>query len=284
MQHAVPFPNAESEDLPTQGIAERYDIIVDFKGLANGTKLYLVNTLEHQDGKGPSRIVPLADIISGKYAGDPAVGKIMQFQIDTSNYTYNDQSMNPADYVEGKSKMIEMPVITAAELAAAHRRNFEFGRANGTDAQPWTIKTDGGQGLNADFQRVSADPTKGTLEVWTLKNGGSGWSHPVHIHFEEGRVLSRDGKAPPIWEKYARKDVYRIGSPSTQSSTTVEFALRVREFAGTYVEHCHNTQHEDNAMLLRWDIVNPGQTVMIPTPRQTWEGTFYEDSFKLVNK
>jgi len=34
-------------------------------------------------------------------------------------------------------------------------------------------------------------------------------------------------------------------------------------------------------MLRRWDIVNPGQSVFIPTPRQTWEGTFYEDSFAL---
>ena len=28
-------------------------------------------------------------------------------------------------------------------------------------------------------------------------------------------------------------------------------AIRFREFAGTYMEHCHNTQHEDHAMLLR---------------------------------
>jgi len=282
MQHAVPFPNAESADLPAQGIAERYDIIVDFKGLKDKTELFLVNILEHKDGKGPSQIIPLADVMSGKYAGDPAVGKIMKFVVNTTGYTASDLSMNPADYVEGKKKMIEMPVITAAELSTAHKRTFEFGRSGGTDSEPWTIKTDGGQGLAADFQRVSADPTKGTLEVWTLKNGGNGWSHPVHIHFEEGRILSRDGKAPPVWEKFARKDVYRIGPTSTQNSSSVEFALRVREFAGTYVEHCHNTQHEDNAMLLRWDSVNPGQTVMIPTPRPTWEGTYYEDSFKLV--
>ena len=35
MQHAVKFPNATGllEALPEQGIAERYDIIVDFKGM-----------------------------------------------------------------------------------------------------------------------------------------------------------------------------------------------------------------------------------------------------------
>ena len=51
----------------------------------------------------------------------------------------------------------------------------------------------------------------GTLEVWNIKAGGKGWSHPVHVHFEEGIILSRGGKAPPEWEKWARKDVYRIG-------------------------------------------------------------------------
>jgi hypothetical protein len=35
-------------------------------------------------------------------------------------------------------------------------------------------------------------------------------------------------------------------------------------------------------MLMRWDIRNPGATVLIPTPRQTWEGTFYDPSFTLA--
>ena len=38
--------------------------------------------------------------------------------------------------------------------------------------------------------RVAATPTLGKVEVWTLKSGG-GWSHPVHIHFEEGVILKR---------------------------------------------------------------------------------------------
>ena len=54
MEHAVPFPNAESpEGLPEQGIAERYDIIVDFSTYKEGDKLYLVNLLEHEDGRTP---------------------------------------------------------------------------------------------------------------------------------------------------------------------------------------------------------------------------------------
>jgi hypothetical protein len=53
----------------------------------------------------------------------------------------------------------------------------------------------------------------------------------------------------------------------------------VREFAGTYVEHCHNTTHEDTAMLLRWDSQKAGQLTTIATPIPAWDGcTFLSSS------
>jgi hypothetical protein len=67
------------------------------------------------------------------------------------------------------------------------------------------------------------------------------------------------------------------------SSRDLTFAVRFREFGGTYMEHCHNTQHEDTAMLLRWDIDNPGELIPLPTPHVGWDGTTYEDSFALEN-
>jgi manganese oxidase len=278
MEHAVAFPNAQSQDLPTQAIAERYDIVVDFRQFAPGTKLYFVNTLEHRDGSGPKDNIPLDEILSGKYQGDPAVGKFMEFRV--REYAGTDLSMNPADFVEGKKKMISRPTFTADELANARRRTFEFGRSSGTDEAPWTIKTDGGEGLSADERRVSAAPEIGSLEVWTLKSPSGGWSHPIHVHFEEGQILSRDGAAPPLWERWARKDIYR-GGPEVDSSAEIQIAIRFREFLGSYVEHCHNTQHEDHSMLLRWDIVHPGQTIAVPTPEGGWEGMFYEPSYVL---
>jgi FtsP/CotA-like multicopper oxidase with cupredoxin domain len=285
MEHTVPFPNAQSQDLPQQGIAERYDIVVDFSAfrpasaLAAPTKLYLVNLLEHRNGTGPSAEVPLATALSPTYSGDPAVGRIMEFRVVFEAPATPDQSMNPALYQVGGRTMIPRPTFTAAELAAARTRTFQFSKNNGTDAKPWTISTDGGQGFGMDPHRISAAPTKGAVEIWTLK-GGSGWAHPVHVHFEEGQILTRGGNPPPLWEAGARKDVYRL-STFPDATNDVTFAIRFREFMGSYMEHCHNTQHEDNAMLLRWDIKNPGSAIAIPTPKQTWEGTFYEPSFGL---
>jgi FtsP/CotA-like multicopper oxidase with cupredoxin domain len=282
MEHAVPFPNVQSpEGLPEQAIAERYDIIVDFSKFRAGDKLYFVNLLEHQSGIKPSRAVPLADVLSGAYAAlcpafcDPVVGKFMEFRVQA--YSGVDRSMRPADYVEGKKKMIPLPGFTPAELANAKERTFSFNK--GGDVKPWTIATDGGKSFNAtsvtdQLDRLTAAPEKGSVEIWHIRNGGQGWSHPVHIHFEEGQILQRGGVAPPLWEKGARKDVYRIG-PMPDSTDSVDVAIRVREFLGTYVEHCHNTQHEDTAMLLRWDSQNPGQTAPIRTPYPTWDGVSY---------
>ena len=140
---------------------------------------------------------------------------------------------------------------------------------------PWGITTDGGEMLNADFGRISAAPKLGTREIWTLRNNGGGWDHPVHIHFEEGQILARNGRASrvPAWER-GRKDVYRL-KPDGEVTVTLQF----RDFAGTFMEHCHNTTHEDNAMLLRWDIDPDGNAALnvLPTPIPTPQGVTFMD-------
>ncbi len=210
-----------------------------------------------------------------------------------------DLSMNPADYEEGGRVMIPLVKFTQAELDSAIHRTFEFGRGGfpglaATDGRPtpWGIITDDeiangvdcvadpGEVLcsrNADVNRVSAAPETigGGVEIWHITTGG-GWGHPVHIHFEEGQYLDRDGAIPPPWEVGARKDMYRVSNLADPSSSrSISVAIRFREFAGTFVEHCHNTTHEDKAMLLRWDNEVPGQTVRIPTPLPTWDGVGY---------
>src|SRR6185503_18860745 len=162
------------------------------------------------------------------------------------------------------------PDLSAVPISA--QRVFEFGSGasqtiNNSDTSftgPWGVATNGGQMLDASFGRVSGAPKDGTREVWTLINGGGGCDHPGHIHFEEGQVLARTGSAAnvPAWEK-GRKDVYRL-RPGGSVTITMQF----RDFAGTFMEHCLNTVHEDHAMLLRWHINPQGnpQISVLPTP------------------
>lgn len=327
MEHAVPFDGSMDLDadsrtnhkglLPSQGIAERYDIVIDFakNGILPGDKLYFVNVKEHDTGKGSKQDIPLDEVLSGDYRielketskgpkwdkGDPVIGKFLELRVKA--YSGTDLSMDPTEYAParaGKAKgktMIPLWLDRSnptdmAKLKNVRNREFIFGRSDGTDEAPWTIKTDEGFGYKADPRRISAAPQlatgpteagfsgDGTLEVWKIVNGGGGWGHPVHVHFEEGIVLSRGGAAPPEWEKWARKDVYRIGD-EPDSKDNVKIAIRFREFAGTYLEHCHNTQHEDSSMLLRWDIEHPGQFTLMPTPLPSWEGVGYVNSAAL---
>lgn len=303
MEHAVYFDgNGQMGGLtnrkgilPTLAIAERYDIIIDFAQFATGTKLYLVNILEHQDGRRPNEEIPLEEVLSGEYHErssepadqpfvdgdeydtDPAVARFLQFRVQP--YAGTDPSMNPANFVAGQDKMIPLPTFTQAELDNAIHRTFDFARSGGTDLSPWTIKTDGGAGFTMDPRRLSAAPSDARVEIWHLEGHG-GWSHPVHIHFEEGQIIKRGGVDPPEWERWARKDVYRIGRMD-DSTSSVDIALRFREFLGTFMEHCHNTQHEDHAMLLRWDTENPGQAEIMPTPMPAWDGVAYVPTYAL---
>jgi FtsP/CotA-like multicopper oxidase with cupredoxin domain len=260
----LPHPVTQTQ-LDEQGIAERYDIVIDFSRykptVTNPTpKVWMVNLCEHEDGTGPKDDLSLAQALSGK-SSDPCVGKFLEFRI-VLPLKNQDQSRDLKD----TDTLIPNPDLS--KIPVVRERTFEFGRG-GSDSAPWTIKTDGGQGLAADFGRISAAPKLGTREIWHLKNGGGGWDHPVHIHFEEGQILERNGSLGnvPAWER-GRKDVYRL---HPDGSVTV--SLQFREFAGMFMEHCHNTTHEDHAMLLRYE-VGTG-LVPMPTPNPTPQGVKY---------
>ncbi len=241
------------------GIAERYDLVIDFSRYSIGQKVWMVNLAEHEDGKLPSKDLSLSEALSGT-SSDPCVGKFLEFRI-VRNPAQADQSQVPA---------VLIPNPDLSNVPVARTRTFKFGDGAGQTTNdpvtsfrgPWGIGTDGGSVLDADFGRVSAAPRFGTRETWTLQNDGGGWDHPIHIHFEEGQVLARDGSASkvPAWEK-GRKDVYRL-RPSGSVTITMQF----RDFGGMFMEHCHNTTHEDNAMLLRWEIDDNGLPFLRPLP------------------
>jgi len=258
--------------LDEQGIGERYDIVVDFSTVTVGQKLWMVNLCEHQNGTGPAADLTLAQALSGKSA-DPCVGKFLEFRV-VRKPLHKDVSVVPQTLIPNPD-LSKIPVV--------RERVFEFSRG-GKDIildpktsfpGPWKINTDGGAALNADFGRISAAPRLGTREIWTLKNGGGGWDHPIHIHFEEGRILTRNGKASnvPPWER-GRKDVYRL-----HPGGTMTVSIQFRDFGGMYMEHCHNTVHEDNAMLLRWELDDGGAPFVrpLPTPIPTPQGVTFVD-------
>ena len=130
----------------------------------------------------------------------------------------------------------ELPEFSTRE--AVRERTWEFDRENDV----WTVN-----GRIFDETRPAATVKCGTAEIWRLKGKGS-WHHPVHIHMEEGRILTRNGKPPPPHER-GRKDVFVL-NPGEE----VRIFIRFRDFEGRYVMHCHNLIHEDHDMMVRFDV------------------------------
>lgn len=197
-------------------VAERADIVIDFSHYNIGDQIFLENRLEQKDGRGPT----------GKTLS-PGI-PILRFDVDRDA---PDPSRVPP-------MLRELPQIDLGEVATT--RTFRFDRQNGA----WAVN-----GRFFDLDEPRATPRQGSTEMWVLQNSSGGWSHPIHIHFEEFRILSRNGKQPPPFER-GRKDVVRLG-PNDE----VRVFLRFRDFLGKHVMHCHNTMHEDHAMMLRWDVV-----------------------------
>jgi FtsP/CotA-like multicopper oxidase with cupredoxin domain len=202
------------------GMAERGDIIIDFSAFPIGSEVFLVNRVQQDDTRKIKAI---------KSPGD----QVLKFIVDR-NPTEPDNSR----VLTATTFMRALPPIDLTEVAA--RRTFVFERKNGV----WVVN-----GKIFNINSIEANPKRGTAEVWTLVNGGGGWAHPVHIHFEEGRILTRNG-LPPAPHESGRKDVYVLPPDGR-----VEVFLRFRDFKGKYVMHCHNLPHEDHAMMVRWDIV-----------------------------
>ena len=258
--------------LDQQGIAERYDIIIDFSNCSLGDKMHLVNLCEHQDGKKPAKDLSMAAALSGT-SQDPCVGRFLEFRV----------VRDPARPDNSRIPDVMIPNPDLSGIPVVRERTFVFGEGgsqpstslNTAFVGPWAIGVDGGKKLDADYGRISAAPRFGTREVWHLVNDGGGWDHPIHIHFEEGQVLARDGSFAnvPAWER-GRKDVYRL-HPGGSITITMQF----RDWGGMFMEHCHNTVHEDNAMLLRWEINGGGEPFLapLPTPCPTPQGVTWED-------
>jgi FtsP/CotA-like multicopper oxidase with cupredoxin domain len=207
--------------------AGRSEIVIDFAQYPIGTQLFIVNRLIQIDGRGPEDAVTNVRGPDGLLTN--AGTRIMRFDV-SSDPVMPDMSQVPA-------LLRELPPINLSEVVATRR--FEFDKEN----EIWTVN-----GKIFDMETAVAKPKRGTAEIWVLKGKGS-WHHPVHIHLEEGRILSRNG-IPPLPHEAGRKDIYVL-----EPNDEVRLFIRFREFKGKYLMHCHNLIHEDHAMMVRFDVV-----------------------------
>jgi len=228
-------------------VASRYDIIIDFKQFPVGSKVYLREAAAQNVGQPAPEPLP---------PGLAIENVLMRFDV-IGEATIPDTPSIP-------NTLVNLPAIPTT-LNACHQWRFTLepppGSPPGTpnqfliNEQPF------------DANRVDHVVLKGTAEEWELKNDvlAGNWTHPVHIHFEEGRVTERTIRRdvglpterfevqtllPDEDANNARRDVYPL-----PGQNSVKLKMQFRDFVGRYLIHCHNMGHEDNFMMVRWDIV-----------------------------
>jgi len=297
-----PIPNTalDGGTLDHQGTAERYDIVVDFSAFRAGAKVRLVNRVTmRDDGRGPADSLTLrqaASLLNG-LGSDPVVGPVLEFRV-VNQVMSNDVPGVILRSGDGDPSVVppvlteQIPVVTPVRT-----RLVEWGRSGNGDSRdpktgqctpdcpetaqfPWTVKVNGAAAHSMNANRIQLlVPKPGEIEHWTYVNGGGGWDHPIHLHFEEGVTLFRglDGRDPiPPTEKLVRKDVWRLRSTGDRSVT---FQIQFGEYGGSYVNHCHNTVHEDFALLMRIQLLTgvagSPQAAVTPTPNPTPDGVVF---------
>jgi FtsP/CotA-like multicopper oxidase with cupredoxin domain len=282
-------------ELDEQGIAERYDIIIDFSRFHVGDKLHLVNRLLQIGGNKPDGAVTLAQALQGSVS-DPVLGAMLQFRVVSSVQSVDDYrvTLTTANSCGTNDKSVipiklteQIPVVAPVRTRVVRFGRVQNGDSRGPNGQctpdcsevvfnfPWTISVNGQASHSMNANRVSmVYPKAGDIEHWTYINEGGGWDHPIHLHFEEGITMNRGSGVLPATEKLVRKDVWRL-RPAGQ----VQFQVQFGEYGGSYVNHCHNTVHEDFALLMRIQLLTgvagSPQTAVTATPNPTPDGVVF---------
>ncbi|MFB7513190.1 multicopper oxidase family protein [Streptomyces sp. NPDC056144] len=167
-----------------------------------------------------SRYAPGTKVHLRNQLADGSTSHVMRFDIGSGA---------PRDDTRVPAKLSTIPRLDPSK--AVTTRDFHL---TGNDSG-WTIN-----GLPYVPGYDFAQPTLGATEIWRFTTN---FHHPLHIHLDPFQILTRNNQ-PPGSHDHGLKDTINI-----RPAQTVEVAIRFTDYAGTYMLHCHNLEHEDMAMM-----------------------------------
>jgi FtsP/CotA-like multicopper oxidase with cupredoxin domain len=226
-------------------VAERYDVIIDFGKYAPGTFLYLgdfgANRSQNVNDTGSGNTNP-----PGLPPGLNIGNVIMRFEV------VNRETWFPQDTPDIPQTLCTFPPICEPDTTF----EWNFNR-DPVGANPRLFRINN-RVFDANVPQHCI--IKGTCEEWFIDNNdqvGTNWAHPVHIHFEEFRILKRFAIVNGVFQEVpvtplsrGRKDVTKV-EPGEAALIRMNF----RDYIGKYLIHCHNMGHEDAFMMVAWHIV-----------------------------
>ena len=194
-------------------VAERIDIIVDFKDKKVGDEVVL-KTLGFKEA---------SNFVSNPaYPDFGAKMDIMKFKITELS------SKNSPDIPKKFSSIPKMKESDASRTRTITMEIIEGG--------VWTLNK-----KPYDMYRVDERVKLGSIEIWEIKNTAH-MAHPFHMHGVHFQVLDRTGKINFPTDK-GWKDTILV-MPIETVRIIVKFTVE-----GMFVHHCHILEHEDHSMM-----------------------------------
>jgi blue copper oxidase len=204
------------------GPGERVDILVDFSGMSIGQEIFLMsNKFSRYNAQGRQNY------------------KIMKFRVDRS------ASQN---FSLPSSLSIIHPV---SHTEAVRTRTYDVSAMPGNEGGGHASAGHTINGRTFEMERIDETVTGGTVEVWEFDNMMGEEIHPMHIHGVQFQVLHRmGGRNEIIATEKGWKDTVLL-----MPGEKVSVIMRFPGHKGIFVLHCHNLEHEDDGMMLNYEIV-----------------------------
>jgi len=258
------------------GMAERYEIVIDFSKYTTGTKLQLLNLG-----------VPNSTDFDN-------TGKIMQFQVvatpagvpaDVTLPSGGPYSLNPnkevwdlkENAIQGTTKIEvvrqngEWKIQSTSTSTTSNSGSGSSGGSGSGGSGSGSGGSGSGSGGSGSsgggttklmtwediiafgYKDVVANPASGDVQIWEITNKSGGWFHPVHIHLVDFKMLTRNGK-PVFNYEQGPKDVAYVGENETIRAIMRFGTAGDSTTDGRYMIHCHNLPHEDHDMMTQFRV------------------------------
>jgi FtsP/CotA-like multicopper oxidase with cupredoxin domain len=254
------LPNVLVLDELLVGLAERFDVVVDFAAFAD-QDVYLVNVGPDEPFGGG---VPGVDFAPA----DPGTtGQVLKFAVGTQK-TGKDKTTPPAQVVLPPVTPVGPPTV----IRKVSLNEVDSEVLLGIGPRAALLGTmDGGNFpvIKEWMDAITENPALGVTELWEIYNFTAD-AHPIHVHEVHFQVVDRqllavdaDGMSiapaqlvgpsipPEVWEDGAFKDTV-IAYPGQVTRLKARFVN-----PGLFVWHCHIIDHEDNEMMRPYFIGGP---------------------------
>lgn len=204
---------------------ERLDVLVNFAGISIGTEIYLTSK----------------EFSNGGAAQGRQGFKIIKFKVAVAS----------ADAFTVPVTLSSITIYAAA--SAVKTRTFEI--SNAMEHHGYAMN-DGMKmrhrinGKLYDSNRIDESVKANTNEQWVFNNSKGDEPHPMHLHGVFFQVLQRNGgRGYMTASESGWKDTVLV-----LPGETVKVLVPFENNTGKFVFHCHNLEHEDDGMMLQYQL------------------------------